>query len=190
MIRTFIAIPLPEGNQTQLKDAVGSLRELDLNARFPDPRSIHLTLKFLGNIDETYIEEVTGVLDECCLSVPPFSVQLRGLGAFPHSARPRVLWMGVESGEELRELQQELENRLVALGFEVEERPFRPHLTVGRVKGKRNFKALVQFLRSEKDDFEAGSFQVNSVSLYQSVLKPTGAEYSVLHRASLLMEHP
>lgn len=188
MIRAFIAIPLPEENQLQLQETVRTLRKLNLEARFPDTESIHLTLKFLGNIDKSQVLSMAGALEDCCLAHRTFPVYLRGLGAFPHSANPRVLWMGVEAGQKLRKLRQNLENRLVDFGFEPDNKPFRPHLTVARVKGKRNFKELVRLLSSKRESFSAGSFEVDSVALYRSELKPSGAEYCVLHQASLSKE--
>lgn len=185
MIRAFVAIPLPEENQLQIKDAIQTLRQLNLDARFPTVGSIHLTLKFLGNIEEAHVPPIARALDQCCQTQSPFRVQLRGLGAFPHSANPRVLWMSVEAGRELNEMQQLLETQLVDLGFEAEERPFRPHLTVARVRSKKNLKELVRLLSTEKGHFSAGSFQVKSAALYRSELKPSGAVYSILHQSFL-----
>ncbi|HLV02152.1 MAG TPA: RNA 2',3'-cyclic phosphodiesterase [Acidobacteriota bacterium] len=182
MIRAFVAIPLPEENQLRIKDTIETLRRLNLDARFPAVESVHLTLKFLGNIEEADVPAIASALDECCQTQSPFPVHLNGLGAFPHSANPRVIWMSVRAGRELDELQQLLETQLVDLGFEAEERPFRPHLTVARVKSRKNLKELLRLLSSAHNNFSAGSFQVKSAALYRSELKPSGAVYSILHQ--------
>lgn len=117
--------------------------------------------------------------------IRPFTLSFSGLGAFPKPQNPRVIWVGVKEGKEnLLRISQNLEEILSRCGFKREERPFHPHLTLGRVKSPKNRDSLIKAIESEKD-FTAGSMKVEEVVVMQSVLKPEGAEYSALHVSRL-----
>jgi 2'-5' RNA ligase len=135
-IRSFIAVELPQ----ELKLALTRLRDnLKSGSRAPvkwvDPDSVHLTLKFLGNIDSGIIGKITSAMEEAVRGTPPFGIEVSGLGVFPNIRRVQVVWVGL-TGEvaKLGQLQQRIETSLIPLGFAVESRSFTPHLTVGRVR--------------------------------------------------------
>jgi 2'-5' RNA ligase len=135
-IRSFIAIELPQ----ELKLALTRLRDkLKSGSRAPvkwvDPDSVHLTLKFLGNIDSGIIGKITSAMEEAVHGTPPFSIEVSGLGVFPNIRHVQVVWVGL-TGEvaKLGQLQQRIETSLIPLGFAAESRSFTPHLTVGRVR--------------------------------------------------------
>ncbi len=185
MIRAFVALPLP----SEVVDALGrmgrELRELDLEGRFVKPASIHLTLKFLGDIEESQVELVAQAMRRSCESLVAFEVRLSGLGGFPNLGRPRVVWVGMDAPEELYSLQGRLDRELAKLGFQPESRSFKPHLTLVRLKSRRGVDALEEFCRQRERQLRKVAFTLGQAVLYRSILKPQGAEYSRLAEARL-----
>jgi 2'-5' RNA ligase len=177
VIRAFVAVSIPSTILERIEETSSRLRELGLGARFSKIQSIHLTLKFLGEIEEGLVGRIGQALEESVRSTALFSLDVRGVGVFPNCRRPRVIWVGIEKEPELVKLQQRVEKGLQGLGFESEKRPFRPHLTLARLKSSRNVAELRQFLALEGEGLRLGTFEVNSIHLYQSILRPSGAEY-------------
>ena len=142
--------------------------------------NLHLTLKFLGSVPEASIEPVTGALRDASLGMSPFEACIRGLDAFPSAGRPRVLWAGVTDGAaQMTELAGRVDTTLSALGFAREERPFSPHITLGRMRRPGRDPALTDALgRGATREF--GRMRVPSVSLMRSELSPRGARYTGL----------
>jgi len=183
-VRSFIAIELPD----ELKDGLAQLQaQLKLSnpsaVKWVDPYGIHLTLKFLGNIDVGRISEITQAIEEAAQGMSPFHLEVKGLGVFPNLRRVQVAWVGM-SGEidKLRRLQQRIESNLVPLGFTAESRPFTPHLTLARLRdralpGERErFGQLIDVTK-----FEAGyTIKVDAINLMKSQLTREGAVYSRL----------
>jgi len=150
--------------------------------------NLHLTLKFLGSVPEANIEPVAGALREASVGMSPFEARIRGLGAFPSAGRPRVLWAGVADGAaQMTELARRVDTALVALGFAREERPFSPHITLGRVRRPARDPALTDAL-GRGATRELGRMPVPSVSLMRSELNPQGARYTEL--ASVMFRGP
>ena len=183
-IRSFVAIELSEEAKRGL---VRLRRELERNehrfVKWVDPTGIHLTLKFLGNIRTERVAEITEALRGAAQGIPPFHLEISGLGAFPSLGQPRVLWVGVRGElEKLSRLQQNIDSTLATLGFAGEERPFVPHLTLARLREgtspveKRSFGALVGSAIFE----DRYSVEVEAVRLMRSQLTPTGAIYTCL----------
>ena len=187
MIRTFVAIELSRDLLGHLKGLTDRVRSLNLNGRIPRPESIHLTLKFLGQVDREQFTSIQQALHDSARQVAPFDLRIGGLGTFPDLRRPRVLWIGVEECQILWKLKHELEAELERLGFPRDKRSFRPHLTLMRLKSAPNREQLAEFLRSEAQAGELGVLGVTAVHLYQSVLKPQGAEYHKL--VSVKLDH-
>lgn len=185
MIRCFVAIPLPEDILAELDRVSRQLRDLGIDARFPRPESIHLTLKFLGDVPESVIPDILTTLEARVSRHEPFEVNVRKAGVFPHLANPRVVWLGIEPEDELRQLQLSVEKGLVELGFEKERRRFSPHLTLARVKSRRMIANLMHYVEVHGPSLELGSFAVGTVILYRSELRPDGAVYSQLGSAAL-----
>jgi len=188
-IRSFIAIELPE----EVRGGLAKLRtQLERSEhrfiKWVDSEGIHLTLKFLGNIPFKQVAEVTKAIEEAAQGIPPFHLEISGLGVFPNLKQPRVLWVGI-GGEihRLLRLQQNIDFALASLGFAKEERPFMPHLTLARVRQgaspmeRRNFGELAMSAK-----FEA-SYPVDAkaVSLMRSQLTPDGAIYTRLSMVGL-----
>lgn len=147
--------------------------------RWARPENVHLTLKFLGDVQEEVLESVRAALGETCAVYAPFNVELAGLGAFPSARRARIIWAGVgEGSEQLRSLASDLDAALAPLGFERERRPYTPHLTLGRVQGRPANLDLPTIVGSF-------GFGVGSVELVESVLTPEGAVYETLDTFAL-----
>ncbi len=147
--------------------------------------NLHLTLKFLGAVPKTQIDAIVGALTEAGLDASPFEARVRGLGAFPSAGRPRVVWAGVTDGApEMIEFARRVDVALAALGFAREERPFSPHVTLGRVRRPGPNPALTDALGSATAR-EFGLIRVPSASLMQSELGPRGARYTELAKMRL-----
>jgi 2'-5' RNA ligase len=161
------------------------LREHIPRARWTRPEGTHLTLKFLGEVEQVITVQVAAILDDIATRHTPFQVKLQGTGAFPRLAQPRVLWVGLERHPSLSSLQAEIEEALVPLSFEKEQRPFRGHLTLARLKGDRWPEELRQILLDTGSRCEGLTLPVKQLYLYQSELKPGGAVYTQLHTSQM-----
>lgn len=182
-IRSFIAIDLPEVVRQSLESLALELRKADAPVGWTRPEGIHLTLKFLGNVAPSSIDQIKPILADIASGVEVFRLQACGCGAFPNIKQPRVIWAGMRGeSEPLIQLQKEIDLALAPLGFEPEDRPFKPHLTLGRVKGRQNLRSLQQILLANQE-FTAEPFDVTELVLYKSELRPDGARYTPLFRA-------
>ena len=185
MLRTFIAIDLPPPIQEALDRFEKELQKAHAPVTWVKPERIHLTLKFLGDVALDRIAEIQKSLEGIAGLLPPFRLQPSGCGAFPTIKQMRVIWVGLRGdGGGLNSLQRAVEEAMVHLGFKREERPFRPHLTVGRVKGRQRLRSLQELL-VDSQNFEAEAFDVMELVLYKSELRPEGARYTPLFRKTL-----
>jgi 2'-5' RNA ligase len=188
-IRSFIAIELPE----ELKQALTRLQEElkssgSLPVRWVEPKNIHLTLKFLGDIDVAITGKITVALEETVRGSPPFSIEVSGLGVFPNMNRIQIIWVGLFGElEKLGQLQKRIEEALKPLGFPAEGRPFTPHLTLARVRDY----ARPDERQKLGEIISAASFEgkykinVNTVHLIKSQLTREGPIYSKLGTVTL-----
>jgi 2'-5' RNA ligase len=161
------------------------LKALRLKARWVRPQNIHLTLKFLGNIDSGEIEKTGRAMVDAAGDSAPFTLTIGGIGFFPDIKRPRVIWVGF-GGEiqVLLNLQRKLEDRLATVGFPKEKRSFKAHLTLGRIRQAVNPNIVDQAIQGYSDLGDL-KFTVNWIILFKSDLKPTGAVYSHLKQVEL-----
>ncbi len=185
MIRAFVAIAVPDAVLERCQEISHHLREMKLEGRFLRAESIHLTLKFLGNVEPEVVPGVVEVLKTTAQETAPFDLQVEGVGVFPHLTRPRVVWFGVEQCEALCGMQERMEKRFERLGFSQEKRRFHPHLTLARIKSRKNLSELVRYVQTSGPRERADPIRVRDIHLYQSVLKPQGAEYRKLQTAKL-----
>ena len=184
--RLFVAIGLPDSLLAELEQLQKQLKPFARDAKWVKVSGVHLTLKFLGYVDPAKIPEITEALAAAAKDQSGVSIHARDCGFFPSARRPNVLWAGVDAPG-LMPLQQEVEEAMAKLGFEKENRAFSPHLTLARFKDHRGLLALAK--ETEKfagKDF--GSFTAKSFSLYESILRPQGAEYDNLHEFFLTEE--
>jgi 2'-5' RNA ligase len=190
MIRSFIAIDLPESTRQGLAAVQEQLKQSRTRVRWVKPSSIHLTLKFLGNILPEQVEEIAAAAAQVVVDEPPVSLCAAGLGAFPSQRKPRVIWVGLRGEvERLATIQAGLGKALETLGFAREDRGFRPHLTIGRVKDRHWLQELIEAM-SALEVPKFNSFDADEIILYKSDLRPTGAIYTKLHRMPLAAPAP
>jgi 2'-5' RNA ligase len=184
-IRAFIAISLPESVLQAMGQAQETLRRLGRGIRWVRKEGIHLTLKFLGDVDTDHVENIHMAMERASKGTSPFVLTGDGIGVFPDLKRPRVIWIGLSGDlQVLLALQARLESQLKGLGFPKEKRPFKGHLTLGRVKGRLGASELRKALEGF-GSFQTEAFTVRSVALFQSTLHPQGAVYTKLAEVSL-----
>ena len=187
-IRAFIAIELPAGLKSRLKDFEQKLRTPETRcAKWVDPGSIHLTLKFLGNVKVKTVEEIKQGLMADASGGRPFTLKTAETGCFPNLRRPRVFWMGLSGDvDRLLELQARIDESTARLGFPREERPFTGHLTLARLRDDctpADRSAFTEFVGGFQ--MEPFSVPVAAVSLIRSQLRPEGAVYTRLAECRL-----
>lgn len=178
-IRSFISIDLEDPKiLSQVESIMSSLVSSGGDLKPVERENIHLTLKFLGNVGATQLDEIKSALAQ--VTFPPFSLEIKGAGAFPNLKRMSVIWVGIEEGwSQVELIYEQTEKLLHQLGFSRETRPFSPHITVARVKSGRKRDEIAAFLRHLTDE-SFGTFNVENVRLKQSVLSPSGPKYSTL----------
>jgi len=184
-LRAFVAVEIPEEVRAALAAVQSHLRRLRVRARWVRPGGLHVTLKFLGDLPADQVPGVADALQAAAGGRPAFGLTAAGIGVFPGLRRPRVIWAGL-SGDTgpLAELQRSVEERLAALGFPREDRPFRAHLTIGRCLEP----VAAAEMAAAVDSCAGrcfGEFDVREVVLFQSDLKPDGPVYRPLARARL-----
>jgi 2'-5' RNA ligase len=184
-MRTFIAIELEPAIKAALSGLLTRLKKAaPSGASWVRAEGMHLTLKFLGEIDADRAGKVMTVLDAAAVGTRPFPLRIRGTGCFPNSRFPRVLWIGIAPSNELDALAARLESGLAAIGFERESRPFHPHLTLGRVRsGPTAVRGAVTELALQANT-EFGAMTAAGITLFESFLRPSGAEHRVLKEAA------
>ncbi|MBI5048749.1 MAG: RNA 2',3'-cyclic phosphodiesterase [Deltaproteobacteria bacterium] len=185
IIRAFIAIELPAKISEELNRVQKELKDGVNKVTWIKTGNVHLTIKFLGDIEAKKVNSIEQVLESVACKSHVFNITIKRTGVFPSMDSPRIIWVGVEeNGANLAQLYNNLEDSLTTLGFEKEERTFKPHLTMGRIKFLKDKKLLKQ--RLEKNaDINLGQFAVDSLYLFESKLTPEGAVYTKLKEAKL-----
>lgn len=191
-IRAFIAIELPETIHTQLdaieKQVQAKAGEAGRHAvRWVPAGNMHLTLKFLGEVSVANLQSLARMLQSEAARHRAFEIKVSGLGAFPNLRRPRVIWVGSEAPSELGALQKAIEAETHHLGYPSEERPFSPHLTLGRISQSARPEEVTQLARAlgEMQVGDLGVVRVDHIHLFRSDLHPSGAVYTELNSFKL-----
>lgn len=185
-LRAFIAFKLPDPVVLFIRELQADLKNRpELRLKWVRPESVHLTLKFLGNIRPDAAAPIAGAMAETAAAWPPLSLSARGLGAFPTPKKARVVWLGLTGDtHSLIELQKDLDARLAPLGFPRETRSFKAHLTMGRAKGKVDPRSLVEAITAGAES-ASPAFPADRLILFKSDLKPDGAVHTPLREAPL-----
>lgn len=180
-IRAFLAIDPPEEVLREIASIQDRLKEtIQGEIRWVRPEGMHLTLKFFGSISGDDIAGITRVVEEYSAAAVHLDLVIKRVGVFPDMKRPRVVWLGTEGDvEKLIDLQRKLDVGFQNLGFEREDRPFRAHLTLGRIKTPKEVTGLAKAIEFGAV-ITAGCFRATSLCLFRSVLKPSGAVYTKL----------
>lgn len=188
-IRSFIAIELPQNVKNGLAKLLSELgKTRHPFVKWVNSESIHLTLKFLGNIPFKQVAEINRLMEEAVQGTLPFHLEVSELGAFPNLKRPRVLWVSIKGEiDTLLSLQQSIDSALAPLGFTEEKRPFTPHLTLARLRERTSpaeRKIFAELVMST--NFESSyPLEVKTISLMRSQLTPEGAIYTRLFALKL-----
>ena len=184
MKRVFIALKVDPGRELlKLYSSLNALLEAE-NIKWVDPGNIHLTLAFLGDTEEKRIKILSDMLGDICCDFKEFDFVLSGTGIFKNIRDPRVLWIGIKSADRLFAINSLITEGLKINGFNTEERPFSPHLTLGRMKSIRDAENLKTVLERYKDH-QIQSVHANEVILYESILMQTGPLYKPLGKYML-----
>lgn len=177
-MRLFVALDIPEETRSAIHELISRLQSVARAARWVRPEGIHITLKFIGGVEDDRLAEIKEHLSR----VPHrevIPVTLRNFGFFPNEKRPRVFFVGIESGKPLAELAAEIETRLAEVKIPKEERAFTPHLTLARFKASEGV-AQMQKMLALMPSRDFGAMNASQFHLYQSVLKSNGAVYTKL----------
>jgi 2'-5' RNA ligase len=180
-IRAFLAIDIPPEILNDITHIQSRLRiALQGMIRWVRPEGIHLTLKFFGDISESDITRISQVIGAHVNGIRPFALDVKTLGVFPDMNRPRILWLGISGDvDPLIRFQKSMDQKLHGCGFTKKERPFRPHLTIARIKESKGLIDLVKIIE-KNDNYKAGHFDAGGLNLYRSQLTPRGAIYTKL----------
>ncbi len=178
MQRIFISVDISEDAKKLAGEHISKLKELGIEVRvgWIKPEKMHLTLRFLGDIDEKRLAKVNNAVARVANLTSSFQLTLKHTGAFPNKKRPKVLWLGIQDDEgNLQNLFNELNKELEGVGFEGEDRKFRPHLTIARLREPNRSRELAH--RHIALDFEPVEFEVSAITVYESRLGPDGSKY-------------
>ena len=176
---------LPATVNTAIHSIQQSLAGYRFNVRWVKAENVHLTLKFIGNVDAHLIDSISDCVAEATVGITPFQLSTKGIGVFPKIKRARIIWAGL-SGQMavLNELQNAIDIKLAGIGFPREKRKFKGHLTLGRSKGVIDAANLARAIEEFKD-FQSKTFMVDRVTLFRSDLNPSGAVYTELREIEL-----
>lgn len=184
--RTFVAIELEEAIRQRVASLIQKLAWVPADVKWVEPHNLHLTLKFLGDVEQGQIARVCEAVARAAAEVPAFEFELRSTGAFPNLGRPRTIWVGAGEGQQaVAELARYIEKALEPLGYPREGRRFQAHLTIGRVR--RGGPALAELADRLQalNDVELGRTAVEQVVVFSSRLSVSGPTYEALGRAAL-----
>jgi len=187
-MRTFIAITLPKEIKDSLSGILETLKATQADVKWVAPANIHLTLKFLGEIDDKKIQEIAEIMEIVAKNKPAFTMSASSLGAFPKPDYPRVIWLGLDKGaQEAKEIAEDLEENIAKLGIPKETRPFSSHITLGRLRSPAKKGRLIQELQNPIGILKGNNleFSVTQITLFKSTLTPSGPVYQALKTASL-----
>lgn len=187
-VRAFVALELPSAIQDSLRKISADLqvKTKGLPLRLVPVEKIHITLKFLGDMDEAKVQPISDLLGAKAKSTSAFDIKLNGMGVFPSPRRPNVIWVGVIAPASLLDLQSQVEGELSSLGFVPEKRPFSAHLTIARVRREArpaDLQRIAEIVAST--DVAAVTGRIDTLTLFQSQLKPSGSVYNPLSRNPL-----
>jgi 2'-5' RNA ligase len=185
-MRLFVALDFPDEVRSAIRDLIAKLKPLARNARWVRPEAMHITLKFIGETDDAKADSIRAALAPIH-SPQPVDMHFRGVGFFPDERRPRVAWCGVEASPNLAQLAADVEGALEPLGISRETRAFVPHLTMARFQSPGRLDELIRAAK-ESAALDFGTARETDFHLFQSILKPSGAEYKRLATYAFVRE--
>jgi len=180
--RGFISIDV--GACPKLIEFEGEVEKTGADLKLVEPENVHITLKFLGDTEETLVDEIEKIMNNAVKETKSFNIQLKGAGVFPNQNYIKVVWVGIEHDDPIAAIAQEIDEKLSKFGFKREERKFSPHLTIARVKTSRNKDKLLQIIEKYRD-IEFTDMKVDSIKLKKSDLTPKGPIYTTLKEVKI-----
>lgn len=187
-MRLFIALELSEEQRRQVTLFQARFKKQLAGVRWSKPESMHLTLKFIGDTDQAGLDMIKKALDEAARHVEPFNIAYSGCGVFPAADSARILWIGLGIGAETTtEIAEKLDDSLYGQGFKKERQPFKPHLTVGRIRQPLEEKFVHEYLKSG-EDFQTSPACMSALTLFKSDLTAHGAIHEVIDRKIFLLK--
>jgi RNA 2',3'-cyclic 3'-phosphodiesterase len=182
LFRGFIAIEITPTEQiTEFEHAI---QKTSADVKLVEPENIHITLKFLGDTDETLIDAIDQCIKETAQNTKPFQITLQGTGVFPNQNYLKVIWIGINDGGIIQNIARPLDEKLTGLGFSKENKGYTPHLTIGRVRTAKNKDQLLKVI-SQYKTIEFSTQTVHSIILKKSLLTPTGPMYTTVREIKL-----
>ncbi|MGF7118447.1 RNA 2',3'-cyclic phosphodiesterase [Methanobacterium oryzae] len=182
-MRVFLAIEIDEKLLDKIDDVQKQFAECEAPVKYVETENLHCTLKFFGEIDEDKVNDIIEVIGNKIENHEPFKINIKKSGVFPNERYIRVLWLGMEDVEPFSNLQKDLDEEFVKMGFK-KERSYVPHLTIGRVKGAKNKAELLSKLK-DLGNIEIGEMDINKIVLKKSELTPSGPIYTTLKEFDL-----
>lgn len=181
-IRTFVSIPVPNtAGLNPLFREIGDLRGVSPSR----PRQTHITLRFIGDVPDSRIDDVVDAVADAVSGVHPARVSVVGTGAFPNAKKPRIIWAGVKTDMPMKEMSERIGRNLDAAGIDYDRKEFKPHITVGRIRGSADTNGINMLLRRFSDS-EFATFVCSSVNVMRSDLSASGAEHTILRSIDLV----
>ncbi|MGA2774593.1 MAG: RNA 2',3'-cyclic phosphodiesterase [Candidatus Omnitrophota bacterium] len=187
-MRAFIAIELPKEIKEALAGLEEQLKKTNADVKWVIPENLHLTLKFLGDIEDKQLKKVSEILDSVTNNYPPYTIKISSIGAFPKLSLLKVVWVGIVMGaDETKKIFKELEDRIEKLGIPKDGRAFSSHITLGRTRSPSNRKELAKEIQRILKNFKLDNseFQVTKITLFKSTLSSIGPTYEALKAANL-----
>lgn len=171
-VRSFIAIEIPEKIRSEINYLCKSFAKQDFSVKWVEKQNLHITMLFLGDVTNEFIEKGCGGLEKIVQTQRPFQLSLAGISAFPGLKQPRIIWIGADQGvAEITDLQAKIETAFIEIGYKPENRKFHPHVTIGRVKYRFTYPKIFETI------YKSENFFVKSVVLFNSILKLSGPIY-------------
>jgi RNA 2',3'-cyclic 3'-phosphodiesterase len=188
-VRTFIAVDFPPNMLKKIAEIISFFKTLtpEKDLKWVETDNLHLTIKFLGEIEENKTAQVKHTLSQALKDQNCFDIEINGLGMYPNKNKPRVIWLGITGANPLSEIYNVLNQELTSLGFTPERRAFSPHLTIARIRRNTDHKqaqGIGEILSKYKVE-TLGATTIEQVHLYQSVLTPSGPIYTLMHSVDL-----
>lgn len=185
-MRAFIAVEIPGPVKEELKILAEKLARETRGYRFVDPRAVHLTLKFLGDTPPDVFLKIAGIIEAGVAADGPIKLAAAGLGGFPDARSARVVWVGLagETGK-LKTLASKVDQTMCAVGFAPERKPFHPHLTIGRAMRSGKPGGVTEAAAAH-GGFAGAGFEVREITLFESILDPSGARH-IAHARGLIL---
>lgn len=184
-LRTFVAFEISEELRDAGRDVIRQLSEVADGVRWVKPQNMHVTLKFLGEVEDRELNDVCRAVSGAAAGLSSFSLDCRSVGAFPNTKRPATLWMGLDDPhDQLHHLQGRIEESAAAIGFAQEHRPYRGHITLGRIRTRRENGPLTTML-NEMANREFADFSVNELIVFSSEMERSGPVYTAISRIPL-----